>query len=195
MTLRKKIIVGIVSGVAILPILAFFISPNFGLDLVFLNSYGLKCDFHSLLRKNEKLPAVLIEKGNIVYCRMYMCDFRFPLPADARIVLTNIEDGGFDTINGSIYVVGPDGGPVNMRAYADLLQKKQFEAAPCDGSGCPDVTNNRPDIPFTMNSGEVIHYPLFDGFGASSPKQEGGLIGVSVENHMTKIRFSYFGDY
>jgi hypothetical protein len=81
-----------------------------------------------------------------------------------------------------------------MRAYADLLQKRQFEASPCDGSGCPEVTNNMPDVPF-VSAGKVIHYPLFDDFWASSSNQLGGTIEVTIADRGTKIRFGYFGDY
>jgi hypothetical protein len=148
----------------------------------------------SCSRMHEKLPAVSIENGDTVYCRMLYCDFRFPLPDKARVVRVDPVTGGGDTINGTIYLVGPDGGPVKMRAYAELLQREHFNVEPCDGSGCPDVTNHMADVPF-VSSGRVIHYPLFEDFGASSRKPEGGWITTGTEGHMTRIRFSYFGDY
>ncbi len=158
---------------------------------VFYGFYKMKPPFN---RVDEKLPTITVENGDTIYCRMRYCDFRFPLPDAAKIVRTGPVTGGADTIDGAIYLVGSNGGPVKMRAYAELLQKKHFDAAPADGSGCPDVTRNMPDVPFVC-AGKVIHYPLFDDFGASSRDQEGGRIDVSTKDRMTKIRFSYFGDY
>ena len=148
----------------------------------------------SFSRTNEKLPAVSVETGDTVYCRMRYCDFRFPLPDKARVVWTNIDDGGFDTIHGSIYVIGSDGNPINLRNYAEFLQNKNWNVSVASGDGCPDVTNNMRDIPF-ISPKSVTHYPLFENFGASSTKQEGGLINAETKNGVTKISFSYFGDY
>ena len=180
----KRILIGM--GGLILS--AVIVSP------VVLILYLLMPPIRSFSRMHENLPAVSIENGDTVYCRMRYCDFRFPLPDKAHIVKIDPVTGGADTINGAIYLVGPDRGPVKMRAYAELLQRKHFDAAPCDGSGCPDVTNNMADVPF-VSGGKVIHYPLFDDFWASSSNQVGGTIEVSVADHMTKIRFGYFGDY
>lgn len=149
---------------------------------------------HSFSRMHENLPAVTIENGHTVYCRMRYCDFRFPLPDKARVVKIDPVTGGADTINGAIYLVGSDGEPIKLRTYAELLQREHFDASPCDGSGCSDVTNHMSDVPF-VSGGKVIHYPLFDDFGASSHNPEGGWITVGTEDHLTKIRFSYFGDY
>jgi hypothetical protein len=179
----KHVVIGI-AGLACLAVLAFA-----GLFV-----YATMPPFHSFSRVHEKLPAISVENGDTLYCRMRYCDFRFPLPDGAKIVKTNTLTGGADMIDGAIYLVGPNGGPVKMREYAELLQKKHFDAAPADGNGCPCVTNYMPDVPFVSN-GKVIHYPLFDNFGASSKDQEGGTIDVSIEGRMTKIRFSYFGDY
>jgi hypothetical protein len=191
--MRLKIAYGF--GLLFVSLVLLFVAwPNFALDLMFCDSYGLKCDLRGLLRRHEKLPAVVIENGDVVYCRMYMCDFRFPLPDKVRIVRIAPVTGGGDTIDGAIYVVVVGGGSINMRKYAELLQGKHFDASPTDGSGCPDVTNNIADVPF-VSAGRVIHYPLFDDFFASSADQEGGIIEVNTENRMTKIRFSYFGDY
>lgn len=195
--MKAKTIVQVVLATFAVLILLFLIWPTFGIDLIAgMTSgdfYWFKGDVRQIERRGEKLPAVSVE-GDMVYCRMYACDFHFPLPDNVRVVRTNIDEGGFDTINGAIYVVGPDGGPVDMRTYAERLQKKRYSAAPCDGSGCPDVTNSRPDVPFISGT-NVIHYPLFDDFWASSPDEEGGSIEVKTENNTTKIRFSYFGDY
>ncbi len=125
---------------------------------------------------------------------MRYCDFRFPLPGNVQILRTNLDGGGFDTIGGAIYVVGPDGGPVNTREYAETLQKKYWNVTVGSGVGCPDVTDNCQDVPFASSNG-VIHYPLFDEISAGSVDQPGGGITVGTEDRMTKIRFSYFGDY
>jgi hypothetical protein len=101
--------------------------------------------------------------------------------------------GGADTIDGAVYVVGPDGGPVEMRAYAELLQKKHFDVGPADGSGCAS-SMSVPDVPF-VSAGRVIHYPVFSDFSAGSSAQVGGWIEATVTDQVTRIRFSYFGDY
>ena len=156
--------------------------------------YDMMPPFRSFARAGEKLPSISVENGDTLYCRMRYCDFRFPLPDKTHIVRTNPITGGADTINGDIYVIDPDGGPVDMRAYAELLQRKGFDVAPCDGSGCSEVTNNRVDVPFVSGT-NVIHYPLFNDFWASSPQQEGSSLEISSDAHMAKIRFGYFGDY
>ena len=179
----KRIFIGIV-GLACLTIIAY----------VGLVVYMLMPPLRSFSRAHEKLPAISVENGDTIYCRMRYCDFRFPLPSNMHIVRTNLDGGGFDTINGAIYVVGPNGGPVNMRGYAEFLQKKHWNVTVGSGVGCEDVTNNIPDVPF-VSSGGVIHYPLFDQMFAGSTDQEGGGIIVETEDRMTKIRFSYFGDY
>jgi len=125
---------------------------------------------------------------------MRFCDFRFPLPDNALVVWTNIDGGGFDTINGSIFIQRTNGGSVDLRHYAEFLQQKKWEVSVASGFGCPDVTNNQPDEPFVSPRG-VTHYPLFEGFGASSSKEAGGGIQVETTNGMTQIHFSYFGDY
>lgn len=156
--------------------------------------YVLMPPLRSFPRMHEKLPSVSVEPGNIFYCRMLYCDFRFPLPRAGRIIRVDPVIGGADGIDGEVYLVGPKGGPVDMRAYAELLQTKQFDATPADGSGCPCITNRLVDVPF-VSDGKVIHYPQFDDFWASSSNELGGSIEVSIQDHMTKIRFIYFGDY
>lgn len=142
-------------------------------------------------RVNEHLPIVSFENGDTVYCRMRYCDFRFPLPKDGRIVQTNIESGGFDTINGSICVVGTNGGPVNIRDYATVLQEKRFHLDIADASCC--AATNVPDVPYVVGH-KVIHYPLFSSFSAGSENQDGGVLQIEVTDSVTQIRFSYFGD-
>jgi len=148
--------------------------------------------FRSFSRAHENLPIVSVEAGDTVYCRMRYCDFRFPLPKGADIVQTNIDSGGFDTINGTIYVAGTNGGSINMRAYAELLQKRHFSLSIADASGC--CPTNMPDMPF-INEGKVIHYPVLSDFSASSIDQVGGVLQIGIVSNVTQIRFSYFGDY
>src|SRR5258706_9592567 len=92
--------------------------------------YMLMPPFRSFSRMHEKLPSVSIESGKTVYCRMQYCDFRFPLPDKARVMRTGPVTGGFDTIEGTIYVVDSDGTPLSLRGYAELLQKNRFHAVP-----------------------------------------------------------------
>jgi len=179
----KRILIGI-AGLVCLATIAF----------VALIVFAMMPPFRSFSRVHEKLPAVYVETGATVYCRMKYCDFRFPLPNNVHIVWTNLAGGGFDTINGAIYVVGTNGGPINLRAYAEFLQKKHWDVTTGSGAGCESVTNNCSDVPFVSSSG-VIHYPLFDEIYGSSSNQKGGIIIAGTENSMTQIRFSYFGDY
>lgn len=165
----------------------------FVLAFVALIVFVMMPPLKSFSRIHEKLPALFVENGNTVYCRMKACDFRFPLPDDVSIIGTNITDGGFDTIHGAIYIVGTNGGPVNLREYADFLQKKYWHVSVGSGAGCPEVTNNRQDLPF-VSSGGTIHYPMFEQMGASTASQEGGSIMAETTNGMTEIQFSYFGD-
>jgi hypothetical protein len=158
--------------------------------LIVCGFYDMKPPFD---RVNEKLPNITIENGSIIYCRMRYCDFRFPLPENVRIVRTNIESGGYDTINGSVYVIGTNDGPANLREYAEYLQRMHWNVRVVSGVGCNSCTNV-PDVPF-VSSGQVIHYPLFDEIYGSSKNQDGGTFTVNTEDHMTKIHFAYFGDY
>ena len=104
-------------GTSALVLSAAIVSP------VVLILYVLTPPIRSFTRMHENLPAVSIENGDTIYCRMRYCDFRFPLPAKARIVRSDPVTGGADTINGAIYVVGPDGRPISVRSYAEFLEK------------------------------------------------------------------------
>jgi len=177
----KRVLIGVV-GLACLAVIAF----------VALVVYVMTPPFRSFSRAHENLPIVSVEAGDTVYCRMRYCDFRFPLPKGADIVQTNIDSGGFDTINGTIYVAGTNGGSINMRAYAELLQKMHFSLSIADASGC--CPTNMPDMPF-INEGKVIHYPVLSDFSASSIDQVGGVLQIGIVSNVTQIRFSYFGDY
>ena len=42
--------------------------------------FRLPPPMRSFGRRSEKLPSVSVGAGNVVYCRMRYCDFRFPLP-------------------------------------------------------------------------------------------------------------------
>jgi hypothetical protein len=177
----KRVLLGIV-GLAGLAVFAF----------VALFLYAMMPPLRSFTRAHEKLPAISVENGDTAYCRMRYCDFRFPLPSDVRVVRTNIEGGGFDTIYGTIYVVGTNGRPVNMRAYAELLQKKHFDLGIADASGC--VGTDVPDVPF-VNAERVIHYPVLSDFLAGSTDPVGGCLEIGITDDVVQIRFSYFGDY
>lgn len=116
----------ILSIVAVLVVL-FVISPNLVLDLIFFDRFGLTCDVHRLLRRSEKLPSVSIENGNIVYCRMHLCDFRFPLPNASHLVNVSPLTGGGDTIDGTIYVEATNGTPVDLDTYSDQIKNYHLE--------------------------------------------------------------------
>ena len=175
-------------GTSALVLSAAIVSP------VVLILYVLTPPIRSFTRMHENLPAVSIENGDTIYCRMRYCDFRFPLPAKASIVRSDPVTGGADTINGAIYVVGPDGRPISVRSYAEFLEKNHWNVTMASGVGCPAVTNDCPDTPFVSSKG-VIHYPLFDQVFAGQAEQEGGGIIIETGDIMTRIRFSYFGDY
>ncbi|HEX3626747.1 MAG TPA: hypothetical protein VH280_15150 [Verrucomicrobiae bacterium] len=78
-------------------------------------------EIRALFRKNEKLPIVLIENGNAVYCRMTCCDFRFPLPKSSRVKQAILTEGGADTVDGFVDVETTNGSPVDLDAYSSQL--------------------------------------------------------------------------
>jgi hypothetical protein len=147
----------------------------------------------SLSRTGEKLPAIFVEVGNTAYCRMRYCDFQFPLPNGAQIVRTNIESGSFDTIKGTVYAIETNGTPINLRAFAELLEKKHFNLSITDLTGC-DCCTNIHAVPFVSN-GKMIKIPDFSSIGANSRDPLGGWITADlVDTNAVRIRFSYFGD-
>jgi hypothetical protein len=173
---RRKIIGAVI--LVVVGVVCFFAWPFFDHIVV--------VRIRAATRAHESLPSVSVESGHIIYCRMQYCDFRFPLPDGARGVRINPVSGGFDTIKGAIFVTNADGGPVDLQAYAALLRRYHFnvqagftsEADP-PWVGSP-VERNHPEgymIPFAANRGD------------------GGWVAVDVIEHMTKIGFSYFGDY
>jgi len=83
-------------------------------------------------RSHENLPAVAVESGKRLCCRMLYCDFRFPLPPGARVVSIDPVTGGFDTIKGSILVTNTGGGAFDLRAYARMMRRDGFNE---DGGG------------------------------------------------------------
>jgi hypothetical protein len=111
----KRIFVGI-AGLVCFAAIAFVV-------LIRYVTLGMPT-FRGLSRAHEKLPAIFIENGDAVYFRMQSADFRFPLPSHGHIVRTNLDSGGY--FNGAIYVVGTNGGPVNLRDYAEFLQRKNW---------------------------------------------------------------------
>ena len=108
--------------------------------------YWFKGDVRQLSRRHEKLPAVSIENGDTVYCRMRACDFRFPLPRGSQFIKTELVERGFDTINGFIYVKMTNGTAVNLAAYEAQLNKYHLAEG---GWVSPDQTNNLTQIRFS----------------------------------------------
>jgi hypothetical protein len=90
----------------------------------------------SYARAHEQLPAVFVEEGRTVYCRMRYCDFRFPLPDGAQVLRTNLQGGGYDTIQGSVDVRGSQDRQIDYAAYARVLRAHRFTV----NSG-PDVAS------------------------------------------------------
>ncbi len=106
-------------GIAVF-ILISFPFPIYVMWVLFGNG-RLQAEIYGYQRKNEKLPTVLIENGNIAYCRMRVCDFRFPLPKASSMVKIGLTEWGFDTINGFIDVSATNGMPVDLDAYSSRL--------------------------------------------------------------------------
>jgi hypothetical protein len=137
-------------------------------------------------RKSEKLPTMSVEGGKTVYCRMRVCDFRFPLPKGAQIQRADPVSGGFDTIKGAIYVTGPGGGRVDLSAYAELLRKAHFNVQP--------GFTSEADPPW-VGTAAITNHP--DGYTIpwAASGGDGGWVAVDIISNVTKIGFSYFGDY
>jgi hypothetical protein len=74
--------------------------------------------------REKNLPRIIIEKGNIVYCRMKADDFRFPLPPAARVVNPVLTSGGFDTADGSVEVQFPATNQVTADEHENWLSGK-----------------------------------------------------------------------
>src|SRR5436305_12337755 len=90
----------------------------FELAPLFLNS--------KIERLGEKnLPKILVEKGNIIHCRMKADDFRFPLPTGSRAFNPIIASGGFDTIEGSVEARFENSNHMTSSEYLRLLGKVQ----------------------------------------------------------------------
>ena len=97
----------------------------------------------SYARAHEHLPAVSVEGGRVVCCRMQYCDFRFPLPDGAQVMRTNLAGGGADTIQGSVEIVNSHGAAIDLGAYARQLGKNGFRVnfdsgAPALSAGTSD---------------------------------------------------------
>ncbi len=69
---------------------------------------------------------------------MYACDFRFPLPNGSRFMKTDSVEGGFDTINGLIYVTMTNGTPANLTAYDAQLKSYRLEEGGWVTADLPD---------------------------------------------------------
>jgi hypothetical protein len=90
----------------------------FELAPLFLNS--------KIERLGEKnLPKILVEKGNIIHCRMKADDFRFPLPPGSRAFNPIVTSGGFDTIEGSLEARFESSNHITSSEYLRLLGKLQ----------------------------------------------------------------------
>lgn len=148
--------------------------------------YFVVVGVRAAMRAHESLPSVSVESGRTVYCRMRYCDFRFPLPDGAHVVRTDSVNGGFDTIKGAIYVTAPDGSPVDLEAYAELLRKHHFNVQPGFTS---EADPPWVGTPAKRNHPEGYTIP----FAASTA--DGGWVAVDIIDHTNKIAFSYFGDY
>jgi hypothetical protein len=175
--LRLRVIIFAV-GVVVVVTLGYFAWPFF--------DYFVVVRVRGAVRLHESLPSVSIESDRLVYCRMQYCDFRFPLPHGAQVVQTDSVSGGFDTIKGAIYVRGHDGGPIDLQAYAGLLQQHNFNVQP--------GFTSEADPPWV--GAPVKHDHLKDytiPFAAST--KDGGWVAVDIIDGSTKIAFSYFGDY
>ncbi|HXI84662.1 MAG TPA: hypothetical protein VNL17_11310 [Verrucomicrobiae bacterium] len=173
----KRILIGMAGPVCV---------TAFG--IVALIVYMLMPPLRSFARMHEKLPSVSIESGKTVYCRMQYCDFRFPLPDKARVMRTGHVTGGFDTIEGTIYVVDSDGTPVSLRGYAELLQKNHFHAVPQDKRNYFFFGVSK-----SSSDGGSIDATITNLVTESSG--DDGSINATVTNLVTEIHFSYFGDY
>ena len=121
----------------------------------------------ALSRCRETLPAISIENERTVYCRMRSCDFRFPLPDDARVKWIDPVKGDFDTTKGVLYLETQGGRAIDVLAYANLLERNRFQVE--------------------QRSAWQLE--------ARSTKPEGGRVTIETSNGTAKIYFSYFGDY
>jgi hypothetical protein len=97
---------------------------------------------------------------------MRSCDFRFPLPDDARLKWIDPVKGNFDSAEGVLYLESLSGKAIDLLAYANLLQRNRFQV-------------------------EQSTWHL----EARSTKPEGGRVTIETSNGTGKIHFSYFGDY
>jgi hypothetical protein len=116
-------------------------------------------------RPHENLPAVVVESGRTLCCRMSYCDFRFPLPPGTRVASIDPVTGGSDTIKGVIYLTNADGRTVDLRAYTRAMRRDGFSVG-----GDADV-----------------------GLTASSP--DGGFVAAQNSGRSCTLTFSFFGDY
>src|SRR5438270_7340866 len=102
--------------------------------LVFM-SFGPDA-IRSFSRRHESLPTAMIESDGTVYCRMPMRDFRFPLPRGALLESVFVAHGGADFIDGSVFIHAGEGTSLDMRTYAELLERSGFhierEPGRCD---------------------------------------------------------------
>jgi hypothetical protein len=128
--MRTKTIGSVVLGIIAVLFLLFLISPPLLFELIVGACSGdfhwFKGDLRQVERRDEKLPTVSID-GGIAYCRMYACDFRFPLPKASRVLKIEQTEGGFDTINGLIDVAATNGTSIDLDAYSAQIKAYHLE--------------------------------------------------------------------
>ena len=74
-------------------------------------------------QREEGLPAVSIEGGKSIYCRMKAADFRFELPAGGVAAEPIIESGGFDSVHGSVVITFPEATQRSAGEYGEGLRR------------------------------------------------------------------------
>ena len=68
------------------------------------------------------LPQILIQRGNLVYCRMKADDFSFPLPSGSRAKNPILTSGGFDTVEGTVEACFESTNHVTAHEYLKSLK-------------------------------------------------------------------------
>ena len=113
-------------------------------------------------RSREQLPAVVVESGRGLCCRMLCCDFRFPLPSNTRVANIEPVTGGFDTAKGTIYVTNSHGGMVDLADYARAIRRDGFSLDSIDGDS---FAASSPDGGFVAAEGSAPCRITFSFFG------------------------------
>jgi len=139
------------------------------LPFLAINLASLPALIRSASRADERaLPTATVENGQTIYCRMRLCDFRFPIPSDTRVDHFDHVKGGMDTIDGEVLVTSNQNSSIDMQRYAAQLKQQGFNVSICEE--CPSLS-------------------------AGSTAPLGGSISVDDFGETITIRFGYFGDY